>query len=99
MTNMKSRHFREIHFSDDLEKDFSFWVINKDNVVVDSQPFQAAIWRGLKVLNEPTSGERLIVQRDDDEPGELKHMVSDVRIPTDYFPFWEDPHNLPEAKS
>lgn len=87
----KDSKFTEIHFEDNGQ-DFLFWVINEKGLVVDSQPFQASVWRGFEVdMSIMEAGKPLVVfpSYDLDNGTVLKHLVKEVKTPTDYFPFWD----------
>jgi len=36
---------------EDHGQDFTTWDLDEDGVVIDSQPFQASVWRGVRVRN------------------------------------------------
>ncbi len=80
-------NFREIHFEDNGQ-DFLFWVLNENNVVVDSQPFMGRHWRGVRV-NDIEIGKPLKFTRDE-ETYELNYKTTDIKMPEKEYDFWHD---------
>lgn len=82
--------YKEIHF-EDKGQDFLFWVINENNVVVDSQPFQAGIWCGAQLLNVKIGNHPIIIN--EVEPMTLNYRILKIEEPKEIYEFWQYPDN------
>lgn len=79
--------YREVHF-EDKHQDFLFWVIDEDGVVVDSQPFQYDIWKGIKMVGDVEVGKRPVCRRGGDDPMCLNYAITEIKEPDKVWSFW-----------
>lgn len=70
---------KTIYFQDNGQ-DFTHWQIDDKGMVVDSQPFQAHIWTGCKVLNHAIiqPGDEVYLQLKDGHEMTLRHLIEGV---------------------
>ena len=68
-----------IHFEDNGQ-DFLSWTCDATGMIVDAAPFQAWLWKGAKVINQPQIGKRVVIERDGcaSTPLVIKHLVAKV---------------------
>ncbi len=67
-----------VEFADNGQ-DFLHWVVNAEGVVIDSRPFQADVWRGLKVTNlAQLKAGGVIEYRHHGRAGCISHLVRSV---------------------
>lgn len=88
-----------IRFKDEGQ-DFLYWVVGDDNVVIESQPFQTSVWKGILILDQldkVKKGDILNVSRESSGfIRSIKHPVESVEerpgVPADYT-YDADPRN------
>jgi len=66
----------------DHGQDFLRWTVNEHGVVIDSQPFQASVWRGMEVPNVADLKEGDIVELIVRDPGKPT-LRSNIKYPVE----------------
>lgn len=66
---------------EDRGQDFTRWSLDKENMVIDAQPFQSWVWNGCRVLNRSFRlGDQVrFLYPDGVTEGTLRYRIVDVR--------------------
>lgn len=83
--------FKELQL-EDHGQDFTLFVVNEENVIVDCQPFQQDVWIGKKLAMPASVGDKPILMIND-VPNQLNYAVTEITEPVDKYEFWKYPHD------
>jgi hypothetical protein len=80
-----------IHFKDEGQ-DFTEWVVGDDNIVIESWPFQTAVWKGTVILDpidKIEKGDQITISSaHENRVGKLRERVESIEdrpgVPADY---------------